>query len=178
LRPDDLSASQRDLYDAVTQGWHPNSPASQSGQLNAPYNAWLYAPDIGQLFHSFALGLRDSITISDRARELAILIVAAHPFSDFAWNAHVGRARALGISDEQIDAIRVDRQPEVEDPVELVVVESARAIVMERDLADELYERAVKVLGPQGLIELLALCGWYQSLALQFRVFRVPPRQA
>jgi 4-carboxymuconolactone decarboxylase len=177
LVPGDLSDDQRDLYDTVTGKWHAISPTSESGTLEAPYSIWLHAPEVGKISHSFAVGLRDSISLSDRARELAILVVAAHPFVEFLWHGHQGRTRALGISDEQIEAIRVGGQPEVDDPVELVVVEAARALVTERDLGDELYERAIKVLGPQGLIELLALCSWYQSLALQFRVFRVPPRK-
>jgi 4-carboxymuconolactone decarboxylase len=176
--PQEFSEAQRDLYTTVTGEWHANPPTSESGELKPPYNVWLYAPKVGKLSHAFATGLRDALTLPERSREFAILIVAARPFSDFIWHAHLGRARALGISDEQIEALRVEGQPEIDDPIDSVVVEAARAIVKDRDLDDELYERATQLLGPQGLVELLALCGWYQSLALQFQVFRVPAAEA
>src|SRR5216684_3781741 len=125
----DLSESQRGLYDAITGEWHWNRPNSDNGELDGPYNAWLYAPEVGRLCSSFALGLRDAINLSDRVRELAILIVASHPFSPFTWHAHVGRAQALGITDDQIERIRLEELPKMTDPIEVVVVESVRAIV-------------------------------------------------
>ena len=42
------------------------------------------------------------------------------------------------------------------------------------DLDDAEYAEAVGHLGPSGLFELLTLVGYYATLALQLRVFRVP----
>ncbi len=42
------------------------------------------------------------------------------------------------------------------------------------DLDDQEYDTAVAVLGEQALVELSALIGYYATLALQMRIFRVP----
>jgi 4-carboxymuconolactone decarboxylase len=42
------------------------------------------------------------------------------------------------------------------------------------DLDDAEYAEAAAELGPDGLFELLTLVGYYATLALQLRVFRVP----
>jgi 4-carboxymuconolactone decarboxylase len=42
------------------------------------------------------------------------------------------------------------------------------------DLDDELYTETAAVLGEAGLFELTTLVGYYATLALQLRVFRVP----
>ena len=51
---------------------------------------------------------------------------------------------------------------------------SLAALVARGDLDDAEYREAVDHLGPAGLFELLTLVGYYATLALQLRVFRVP----
>ena len=57
---------------------------------------------------------------------------------------------------------------------ESVVARTAAALVARGDLDDAEYREAVDHLGPAGLFELLTLVGYYATLALQLRVFRVP----
>ena len=57
---------------------------------------------------------------------------------------------------------------------ECVVARTAAALVTRGDLDDAEYGEAVGHLGPAGLFELLTLVGYYATLALQLRVFRVP----
>ena len=51
---------------------------------------------------------------------------------------------------------------------------SVAALVARGDLDDTEYREAVVQVGPAGLFELLTLVGYYTTLALQLRVFRVP----
>jgi len=44
------------------------------------------------------------------------------------------------------------------------------------DLDDAEYRQVIEHVGPGGLFELLTLVGYYVTLALQLRVFRVPSR--
>jgi 4-carboxymuconolactone decarboxylase len=57
---------------------------------------------------------------------------------------------------------------------EAVVARTAGALVARGDLDDAEYLEAVEVVGTAGLFELLTLVGYYATLALQLRVFRVP----
>ena len=57
----------------------------------------------------------------------------------------------------------------VDDPVEAAVLRVARALVTKGDLDDEEYA----LLGERELFELTTLVGYYTTLALQLRVFRV-----
>ena len=45
--------------------------------------------------------------------------------------------------------------------------------LLDGDLSDESWEAASAVLGVEGVFELTALVGYYSTLALQLRVFRV-----
>jgi hypothetical protein len=57
---------------------------------------------------------------------------------------------------------------------EAVVARTAAALAAHGDLDDAEYCEAAAELGPDGLFELLTLVGYYATLALQLRVFRVP----
>jgi 4-carboxymuconolactone decarboxylase len=57
---------------------------------------------------------------------------------------------------------------------EALVARTAAALATRGDLEDAEYREAVEHLGPAGLFELLTLVGYYATLALQLRVFRVP----
>ncbi|MFC4114909.1 hypothetical protein [Nonomuraea zeae] len=59
--------------------------------------------------------------------------------------------------------------PALADPLEAAVVAVARALVTKGDLDDEEYA----VLGERALFELTTLVGYYTTLALQLRVYRV-----
>jgi 4-carboxymuconolactone decarboxylase len=85
------------------------------------------------------------------------------PFNAFLLQPRLGSAlQALGAS------VRYDTGRES------VVARTAAALVTRGDLDDAEYGEAVGHLGPAGLFELLTLVGYYATLALQLRVFRVP----
>ena len=59
-----------------------------------------------------------------------------------------------------------------------MVARIAAALAARGDLDDAEYREAAADLGPAGLFELLTLVGYYATLALQLRVFRVPAPDA
>ena len=117
--------------------------------------------------------MRYDTGLDDRSREIAILVVAAHWRSDFEWYAHEAVGRAAGLGDAELAALREGRHAELAGPGS-VVARTAAALVARGDLDDAEYAEAVGHLGPSGLFELLTLVGYYATLALQLRVFRVP----
>ena len=113
---------------------------------------------------------------SARLREIAILAVAAHWSSDFEQYAHEPLGRAGG-ADRGADRRLLAAGAEValDDPAEAPACAScghccARATSPTRST------RRARVLGEQALVELTALVGYYATLALQLRVFRVGVR--
>ena len=117
--------------------------------------------------------MRYDTGLDDRCREIAILVVAAHWRSAFEWYAHEAVGRAAGLTDAELAALREGRHAELAGR-EAVVARTAAALVTRGDLDDAEYGEAVGHLGPAGLFELLTLVGYYATLALQLRVFRVP----
>ena len=178
FEPPALDAEQRSLYDAIAGGRRAQGPqlfrlADADGRLEGPFNAFLLQPRLGSALQALGAAVRYDTGLDDRCREIAILIVAAHWRSDFEWHAHEAVGRAAGLGDAELAALREGRHAELAGR-ESVVARTAAALVTRGDLDDAEYGEAVGHFGPAGLFELLTLVGYYATLALQLRVFRVP----
>jgi 4-carboxymuconolactone decarboxylase len=197
LAPAGLDDDQRALYDAIAGGRRAQGPqlfrlSDADGCLEGPFNAFLLQPRLGSALQALGAAVRYETALDDRSREIAILVVAAHWRSDFERYAHEAAGRAAGLSDPELAAIRDGRyHPTPGDGGdgrdgggdgpghvltgrEAVVARTAAALTARGDLDDAEYREAAAELGPDGLFELLTLVGYYATLALQLRVFRVP----
>jgi len=178
LTVDDLTIEQRELYDAIVGGRSgtalPTRVVDEHGRIQGPFNAMLHYPPLGHPVQALGGFLRFRGMLSDRARELVILTTAAAWQSEFEWWAHVRIGRHVGLSDDEIEAVRRSQPLVLDDPVERAALDVARAVTQRADLDDAEYVRARDSLGDRMLIEALTLVGYYASLALQMRVLRVP----
>jgi 4-carboxymuconolactone decarboxylase len=185
LAPSSLDAEQRSLYDAIAGGRRAEGPqlfrlTDEAGRLEGPFNAFLLQPRLGAALQALGSSVRYDTGLDDRCREIAILTVAAHWHSDFEWYAHEAVARAAGLTTPDLTAIRAapalaaPAVPATLSVLEAVVAGTTAALLTRGDLTDAEYRTATDHLGPDGLFELLTLVGYYATLALQLRVFRVP----
>ncbi|WNM25575.1 carboxymuconolactone decarboxylase family protein [Demequina capsici] len=176
LTPERLDAEARALYDAIAGGPRAAGPqhfalTRQDGSLRGPFNAMLLAPGIGGALQEVGAALRYRGSLNDRAREIAILLVAAHWRSAFEQESHEAVGRAHGLTDHEIEALRM-RDASAFSGVEAAVADAVLALLA-GDLDDEAWATAEAALGAEVVFELTALVGYYATLALQLRVFRV-----
>jgi len=173
LRPDELDADQRAVYDALADppgrvGLYPD------GSLQGPFDAMLRAPRSGAALQSVGAALRYRSVLSERVRELATLQVAAHHRSDFEWYAHAPIAAAAGLPAALLEAVRIGGPVEPDDPAERVVAAVVAQLLDRGDVDDDVWASAVGTFGEAGAVELTTLVGYYSLLAMQMRVLRVP----
>lgn len=178
LAPGGLDDDQRAVYDAIAGGKRAQGPQlfqlrDADGGLEGPFNAFLLQPRLGLALQALGSAVRYETTLSDRAREIAILVVAVHRDSAFEWYAHEAVGRHAGLHDDDLDTLRRHDYAALSDPAEQVVAQVCHDLLQDGDLDDAAYEDAVRVLGLPQLFELLTLVGYYDTLALQLRVFRV-----
>jgi 4-carboxymuconolactone decarboxylase len=176
LSPADLDGDQREVYRAITGGPRAAGPQAfaltdERGRLRGPFNAMLLSPPAGLALQEVGAALRYASVLGDRAREAAILAVAAHWNSAFEREAHEAVGRATGLTEPELAALRAGTIPDLADPVEEVVVRVAVSLVRHGALSDREYADAVAAVGERGLFELTTLVGYYATLALQLRVF-------
>jgi 4-carboxymuconolactone decarboxylase len=178
LEPASLDDEQRSLYDAIAGGRRAQGPqlfrlTDADGRLEGPFNAFLLQPRLGSALQTLGSSVRYDTGLDDRCREIAILVVAAYWRSDFEWYAHEAVGRSAGLGDAELAAVRDGRYDALAGR-EAVVARTVTALVGRGDLDEAEYREAVGQVGTAGLFELLTLVGYYATLALQLRVFRVP----
>lgn len=105
---------------------------------------------------------------------MAILALAAAEASEFEWYAHEAIARACGLADQDLAAIYGGRDAAGLDYTEQLVLRATRKLVANRALETSLETECKDYLGLPGLIELVVLIGYYQTLDLTLRVFQTP----
>ena len=176
--PEQLDADQRALYDEIAGGPRSAGPqlfelVDRQGRLNGPFGIMLHSPAVGSALQAVGPAVRYRSVLTDRVRELAILAVAAHWSSDFELYAHVPLARHAGLTEAEVDGVVAGAEVPLADPAERVVVQVVRALLHASDLTDDEYAAGRDAIGEQGLVELTTLVGYYATLALQLRVFRV-----
>jgi 4-carboxymuconolactone decarboxylase len=174
--PDALSGTRRDLYDAIAGGPRARGPqhfalTRADGSLRGPFNAFLLAPDLGGALQEVGSALRYRGALSDRSREIAILLVAAHWDSDFEREAHEAVGEAAGLTGTELAALR-DRDVGAFAGEESIVA-AVTMQLLDGDLDDRVWSEASVALGSDVVFELTVLVGYYATLALQLRVFRV-----
>ena len=178
FRPADLGPDQHALYEALVGGPRARGPqlfplADEQGGLTGPFNAFLLQPAVGSPLQALGAALRYETSLSDRAREIAILLVAAHGESTFELYAHEAVGRHVGLTEAELEGLRTGALDVLVDELERAVAAVVRALLEAGDLDDSEFAAAEQRLGRGVVFELTTLVGYYATLALQLRVFRV-----
>ncbi len=175
-QPGELSPEQRALYDAIVGGPRAQGPqhfplTAEDGSLRGPFDALLLSPAVGTALQEVGAAIRYRTHIDDRPRELAILLVAARWDSEFERESHEAIARSLGFTDAELAAVRAEDVSGFTS--EEGVIGRTVLALLDGDLDDARWGEASQTLGDDVVFELTTLVGYYSTLALQLRVFRV-----
>lgn len=182
LSSDEMTSEQVVLYREILGGPRGQGPravllASGAGGLAGPFNAMLYAPPVGHALQELGTAIRFRTELAPRIREMAILVVAQAWDSAYVRESHELLGRDAGLTDAEIEALLAGADPGFADKQEQVAYSVVRALTgpgpKRPDLDDQEYDTAVAVLGERALVEMSALVGYYATLALQLRIFRV-----
>jgi 4-carboxymuconolactone decarboxylase len=190
LRPEDLDAAGRAVYDEIVDGPRAAGPGHfvlrrDDGSLAGPFNLMLHAPRVGGPLAALGAALRFESSLDARQREIAILAVAAVRRSDYEWYAHEQVGRAVGLDDAVVATLRAAAEApgagadpdggygRLPDPDDDLVRRVALAIVRDRTLGADLHAEAERRLGTAALVELVILAGYYDLVAAALAAFAV-----
>jgi 4-carboxymuconolactone decarboxylase len=100
-------------------------------------------------------------------RELAILRVARlTPHAEYEWVQHVPIARAVGATDDQVEALeRDDPEADCFSGDQRLVLQFTTEVLEDAQASDETLERISAVLAPREVVELLMVIGQYMMVA-------------
>ena len=175
LTPSQMNPEQLALYESLTgKAVADVKMTNTDGSMVGPFNMMVHAPLLGDAVQRLGGIILFRGSLSARAREIAILCVAAHEQSAFEKSAHEAIGRSAGLTDHEMAAIASNEPLALSDPIEACVLSASRSLLTDGDLSDTEYEVAARTLGEAGIIELSTVIGYYSLVAMQLRLFRVP----
>ena len=164
---DRMTSEQREGYRFLVEG--------PRGRLPGPYKVWVHNP---RLVHAAApLGQHftpGQSSVSEREREIAVLVITSAWRSAYPTAAHENRGREVGLPAAAVEAIVGGRPTSFPDAREQVVYEMALALAGGRLVPQGLYDRAVAALGHEGVTDVIVLMGYYTAVALTMNFYAVP----
>jgi 4-carboxymuconolactone decarboxylase len=83
-------------------------------------------------------------------------------------------AHEAGVSEAVTDAIQAGREPDLESDAAKVVYQTAIALNERHRLTDDEFAHARDLLGEEGLVDVIGLCGYYALVSLTLNAYEVP----
>lgn len=145
------------------------------GRIDGMYLTLLNHPDLLHRVSDLGTYFRfESKTLPADLRELCILHVARSLRAGYEWVKHVGPAREAGVPEQVIADLAAGLEPRGVDAVWADALAAADHALALKSLPDKLQNRLVRALGREGVIEIVALCGFYRMIAGVIACFDVP----
>ena len=164
---DQMTEAQRAVHDAIVDG--------PRGKIQGPFPVWLRCPEMANRAQKLGQYFRFETSLPRDLAEIAICVTGAHYKAEFEWWAHSQFARDEGVAEEVLEAIRTGQVPVFKDAKSEAVYQTARALNERHRLSDDEYANAVQVLGEEGLVEVIGLCGYYALVSLTLNAYEVSP---
>jgi 4-carboxymuconolactone decarboxylase len=112
-------------------------------------------------------------TLSARDRELLILRTGWNCRAPYEWGQHVAIARAIGVSDEDIERVATGPDAPGWDPFEAVLLRAADELHDDSSLSDATYAELARRYNEQQLLDLVFTVGQYHLVSMALNSLRV-----
>jgi 4-carboxymuconolactone decarboxylase len=166
LTPEQMDPTQRRVYEDIIR--------TRGTWLNGPYAPLLHSPELADKAQAFGELVRYRTSLAPRWSELAILVTARHWDCQFEWLQHEKIARREGITAATCNAIAGGTAPPFSDEHEAVIHAFASQLLDRHLVEDSTYARARELFGVRGVVELVAVIGYYSFIAMTLNAHEVP----
>jgi len=164
---DKMTPAQRTVADAIMSG-------PRKG-MNGPFNAWLRSPELADRLQKVGEYVRFNTSLDKRLNEMAIIMTAQHWGSQYEWYAHAPLAIKAGLDPAIVAAVGAGRKPDNMKDDEAIVWEFTTQLRRDHGVDDAIYAKAVEKFGEPGVMDLVAVNGYYDVVSMTLNVAHVAP---
>jgi 4-carboxymuconolactone decarboxylase len=157
IPPEQWNDAQRTVASAIMSG--------PRGELRGPFVPLLHSPGLAAHVQGLGEYIRFGTGIPDDVLEIAILMTARKRECPHIWASHSRLASKAGVSEAIIDAIRQRNLPDGDERV-IAVSLLCHDLLETNRIGDAAYQRAEQLWGKQGVMDIVATCGYYGLLAM------------
>src|SRR6202012_3189444 len=165
MKLDQMTPAQRGIAEAIMSG--------PRGRMSGPFNAWLCNPALADRLQKVGEYVRFNTSLDKRINEMAILMTAQAWGAQYEWYAHAPLALKAGLDPEVLAAIGAGRRPDNMKDDEAIVWEFITQLRRDHGVDDAIYAKAMEKFGEQGIVDLIAVNGYYDVVSMTLNVAHV-----
>jgi 4-carboxymuconolactone decarboxylase len=148
--------------------------------VKGPFIPLLRSPQLMARLQKVGEYLRFESGLSRRVNELVTCVVSRAWTQQFEWAVHAQAALAAGTAPEAIEALREGRRPASASlsEEEAIAHDFAVELLQHRGVSDATYRAAATTFGERGVVDLVALVGYFATVSMVLNVAHTPPEPA
>jgi 4-carboxymuconolactone decarboxylase len=166
LTREQMTEAQKRAYDAILAG--------PRGVVRGPFGPLLRSPELADRWQKLGEYLRFQSSLPARLNEFAIIVTARFWDAKYEWYAHKPLAIKGGLAESIAEDLVRNRRPANMKPDEELVYDFSTALHREHFIDDELFQRALALLGERGVIDLIGVTGFYTAVSMVLNVAEIP----
>ncbi len=168
IEPDEMTDEARAFF-ALVDG--PGGRASGS-KLNI-IRTLAHNPELGRRYFEFGVYVLRFSTLDPRFRELVTLRTATLYNSDYEWTKHVVTARKAGISDADIEAVRIGPHLPNWTALKAALLTATEQMIGQNRIDDGVWQVIAGELGYQEQLDFVFTVSSYAMLAMSLNALNV-----
>ncbi|HEX3954931.1 MAG TPA: hypothetical protein VHW90_15235 [Stellaceae bacterium] len=154
------------------EGYH--SLMETRGRLPGPNKIYVHNPKLVKVMGPLGAYFRTGYSLSEREREIAVIIINSKFHSAYPTNAHERAGKAAGLPADKVEAMLSGLPTSFDDTREQVIYEMAKCLSESRWVSQGLFDRAIAALGHEGITDVITLMGFYTSVSMTLAFYDVP----
>src|SRR5437868_8412098 len=166
LKYDEMTPEQKTMVDHLLAG--------ERGGVRGPFNVLLRSPEVGDLGAEFGGAMRFRTTLPADVREVIIIMTGRFWMAQYEWNAHKAAALQNGVNPAIVDAIATGKRPAGMPPEMELAYNLIDELLTTHQVTDATFKAAKDKYGEKGVVDMIALSGWYGLVSMLLNVDRYP----
>jgi len=166
LKYDEMTPEQKTMIDHLLAG--------ERGGAGGPFNVLLRSPEVGDLGAQFGGAMRFRTGLPGNVREVIIIMTGRYWMAQYEWNAHKAAALQNGVSPAIVDAIATGKRPAGMPPEMELAYNLIDELLTTHQVTDATFKVAKEKYGERGVVDMIALSGWYGLVSMLLNVDRYP----
>jgi 4-carboxymuconolactone decarboxylase len=174
----EMTPPQKAYADAVMAG-----PTSATGSaavvpgaatIGAPFNVYLRSPELAAALRPVGEYIRFKTSLPAKLNEFAILVTARQWTAQYEWFAHHRLALKAGLDPAVAEDLAQGRRPKGMQPDEEMIYNFSQELHTQHGVSDATFKTVRDRFGEQGVVDLIAVNGYYVLVSMILNVDRTP----
>ena len=145
------------------------------GQVPGPHKIWVSNPKLSETIVPTGAYFQTQSTLTKTEIEIVTNIINGRWLAAYSNYEHEKIGKDAGhLPPEKVQALIADLPAKFDDAREQVIYELASTLAKPRIVPVGLFQRAKKLIGEAGIIDVTTLMGWFTMVSLALNAFDVP----